>query len=261
MKLFITLFVIFLSNTSYASQEIKFHDAGNNTYVAKLVSSNNIGETKGLEIIANAARKKCGSKTAHFGKYRFSGQEQISINETSSEETFRMIQQLFCGELSSKTQEKTKLLTELEKNKLESQARNLTDLYLDYLAMTDFKKAYSLLSTTLKENKAVGEWERNKKQVTSQPGELLQSEIWRVTTYIDPPSSAQKGVYIATDFDRKYTQAPIFCGYLVWYLEGDELKLVREDIGKINSDQFSEVSLEDLTVVKAKFRCKPLTAQ
>ncbi|PCJ12430.1 MAG: hypothetical protein COB04_17810 [Gammaproteobacteria bacterium] len=77
--------------------------------------------------------------------------------------------------------------------------------------------------------------------------------------YVDPPSSPKKGVYIATDFDREYASLPIYCGYLVWYLEGEELRVIREDIGSISSVQFSKINAEDLLTIKTKFRCKPLT--
>lgn len=170
-----------------------------------------------------------------------------------------MIRQLFCGELPLITQEATKPLSSQEKKKLESQARKLTDLYLDYLATADFKKAYALFSRTLKESVSHQRWEKTKKQLISQPGKLLRREIWNVTTYVDPPSSVQKGVYIATDFDREYTNLPIFCGYLAWYLEGNELKLIREDIGRVDSKDFSEMSVEKLMAIKSKFRCKPST--
>ena len=257
MKLHISFLALLFSGISFASQDITFHEAGNNTYVIELISSNNIGEQKGLEIIANAATKKCGDMPAHFGKHRFEGKEQVSSTETEREESFRMIQQLFCGKLASVAQETTKPLSTQEKNKLEIQARKLTDLYLDYLSRIDFKKAYSLLSSVLKQDQNYQEWGENKKQLTRQPGQLLRSEVWGITTYIDPPPPSRKGVYIATDFDREYTKSPIFCGYLVWYLEGNELRLIREDIGSINSSQYSQMNADDLGAIKSKFRCKP----
>lgn len=81
--------------------------------------------------------------------------------------------------------------------------------------------------------------------------------MWKATTYVDPPSSTRKGVYIAIDFDRAYARSPIYCGYLVWYLEDNELKVIREDIGSINLDQFNKMKTEELAIIKSKFRCKP----
>lgn len=259
MKIIISLLAILLTNISYASQSIKFHEGGDNTYVVELLSSKGIGEKKGLEIIENAVMKKCGEESVHLGKYRFSRKEKLSISDEPNEDSFRMVQQLFCGELpSSITQESTKPLSDKEKYQLEEQAIKFTDKYLGYLADFDFKNAYSLLSSSFKEGKTYDEWEAAKKQLTSLPGNLLRSETWKVTTYVDPPSSQRKGVYIATDFDREYANAPIFCGYLVWYLEDAVLKVIREDIGSIKPDQISQMSDGDLAIAKSKFRCKPL---
>jgi hypothetical protein len=260
MKVIISLLAILLTNISYASQSIKFHEGGNNSYVVELLSSKGIGEKNGLEIIKNAVMKKCEEKPVHLGKYRFSNEERVSISDEPSEDSFRMIQQLFCGELPpSIAQENTKPLSDEEKYNLEEQARKSTDKYLGYLANFDFKNAYSLLTSSLKGDKTYEEWTTTKKQLTSLPGKLLRSETWGVTTYVDPPSSSRKGVYIATDFDREYANSPIFCGYLVWYLEGSELKVIREDIGSIKPGQISKMSTEDLVIAKSKFRCKPLT--
>ncbi|MBX2868663.1 MAG: hypothetical protein KTR18_08310 [Acidiferrobacterales bacterium] len=261
MKFLITFLALCISGISSASEEIKFHDGGNNTYVVELISSEDIGEKKGLEIIENAAAKKCGDKPAHFGKYRFRGQENLSNHGNSREKSFRMIQQLLCGDLPIVAQKATKPLNEQEKSKLETEAKKSTNLYLDYLARSDFEKAYSLLSTVLKEDKTYKEWLETKKHLTNSPGDLIQSEVWGVTTYVDPPSSPRKGVYIATDFDREYSKSPIYCGYLVWYLEGGELRVIREDIGSINLDQFNKVKNEELIIIKSKFRCKPLKSQ
>ncbi|PCJ11401.1 MAG: hypothetical protein COB04_19130 [Gammaproteobacteria bacterium] len=257
MKFLITFLALCVSGISSASEEIKFHDGGNDTYVVELISSEDIGEKKGLEIIGNAATKKCGDKSAHFGKYRFQGQENLSSNGNSGVKSFRMIQQLLCGDLPTITQEATKPLHDQEKRKLESLAKKFTSLYLDYLAQSDFEKAYSLLSSVLKEGKTYKEWLETKRHLIKPPGDLMRSEVWGVTTYVDPPSSPRKGVYIATDFDREYSRLPVYCGYLVWYLDGGELRVIREDIGSINLDQFNNMKDEELRTIKSKFKCKP----
>lgn len=161
-----------------------------------------------------------------------------------------MVQQLLCGDLPTITQEATKPLNDQEKSKLERQAKKSTTLYLDYLAQSDFEKVYSLLSTILKEDITYKEWLETKLHLTESPGDLMQSEVWGVTTYVDPPSSPRKGVYIATDFDREYTKLPIYCGYLVWYLEDGELRVIREDIGSVYLDQFNAMGKEELITIK-----------
>lgn len=210
-------------------------------------------------IIENAATKKCGDKPAHFGKYRFQGQENLNNNGNSPEKSFRIVQQLLCGDLPTTTQEASQPLNEQQKYKLESQAKKSTNLYLDYLAQSNFEKAYSLLSIVLKEGQTYKEWLETKKHLTKSQGDLIRSEIWGVTTYVDPPSSPKKGIYVATDFDREYSKSPIYCGYLVWYLEDGDLRVIREDIGSIKLDQFNKVKNEDLIAIKSKFRWKPLT--
>lgn len=105
MKTLILLQALFISAISSASEVIKFHDGSNNTYIVVLISSKDIGEKQGLEVIANAATKKCGNKPVHLGEYRFQGQENISSNGGSGEESFRMVQQLFCGEVPAINQD------------------------------------------------------------------------------------------------------------------------------------------------------------
>jgi len=261
MKLLITALAILISGFSSASEEIKFHDErGNNTYVVELITSEDIGEKRGLEIIAHAATRKCGDKPTHLGKYRFQGQENPGRNDSSGGGSFRVIQQLYCGKLPKITQEKTKPLNDQEKSNLERQAKESTDLYLNFIAKSDFKEAYSLLSAVLRDGKTFKEWEEAKSHLIEPLGDLLRSDTWGITIYVDPPSSPRKGVYIATDFDREYTNAPIYCGYLVWYLEGDELRVIREDIGSINLNQFNKINADELLPMKSKFRCKPLAS-
>ncbi|MBX2847314.1 MAG: DUF4019 domain-containing protein [Acidiferrobacterales bacterium] len=242
MKLLITSLAILISEISFASEEIKFHDEADNTYVVELISSDEIDEKKGLDIIANAALNKCGDESAHLGQYRFQGKQNLGNSDDSGESSFRMVQLLFCGELPDNLQVQTKPLSPQETSNLENQAKAATDLYLSYLAESDFEKAYSLISTELKQNNSFNEWADSKKSLAKPLGNLLQSEVWGTTTYIDPPSAPKKGVYIATDFEREYTSAPIYCGYLVWFLEGEELRVIREDIGSISLDQFNEIT-------------------
>ncbi|PCJ12429.1 MAG: hypothetical protein COB04_17805 [Gammaproteobacteria bacterium] len=156
MKFLVTLLALSISGFLSASEEIKFHDGGrNNTYVVELISSEDIGEKRGLEIIANAATKKCGENPTQYGKYRFHGQENLSSNDSSGEISFRMIQQLYCGKLPEITQETTKPLNDQEKSKLERQAKKFTGLYLNSIAKSDYKKAYSFLSVVIKEDKTI----------------------------------------------------------------------------------------------------------
>lgn len=261
MKFLISIMVLLITGNSSASESIKFHDDGDNTFVVELTSTEDLAEKRGLEIISEASIKKCGEKPANFGKYRFAGKEQISATDKASVDSFKMIQQLFCGEINTIAQEPTKPISADKKKQLEEQVIILTDDYLEYLAKQKFRKAYSLISASLKEGTKYREWKASKKQHSSQPGELIRSETWKVTTYIDPPSSQQKGIYIAADFDREYSNLPIFCGYLVWYFENAELKVMREDIGTVKSDQMSGMKTADLETIKSKFGCKPLTSK
>lgn len=252
-----TLFsALFFTVTANASADIKFHEADKNLYVVELVSNRNIGEKESLKIIADASKTKCGGLPAILGPYRFSAQEPVSSGSDKST-NFKMVQQLLCGQLPEVKQAPTPSVTKAEVARLESEAGEMTNKYLDHLFEAGYESAYSMLSSALMENKPYENWVVSRKEAAFPEGELQHSEVWRVTTYIDPPNSPQKGIFIAADFERQYSDFPVVCGYIAWYLEEGELKLIREDLGMIDLKMFGGMKEIEIAQTKAKFRCNP----
>lgn len=258
MKALLSLFILLFSTYTSAETNITFHEGGNDLYVVELRSTdNNMDQHTGLQAIAKASETKCGNKPSQLGKYRFQKSESVNASDESS---FRMVQQLFCGELpnGNTNQKPTQTLNEKQKDMLKTRAVELTNTYLDALASDNFKKAYTFLSNSQKANQPFESFSTRKAQLKNK-GKKIQGGVWNTTIYIDPPHSPKKGIFIAADFEREYTNLPIYCGYLVWYLADidKEPKIIREEVGALNSEQFIKIKPMEMGKIKKAFRCKP----
>lgn len=259
-RIFFILFVVMFVFVSpcHAGNELKFHETGQDSYIAELNMSEEASEQDALAIIAYAAAKICGDKKPRLGQYRFKGEEElIKENGSKSNASFQMVQQLRCGDMPAASTTAVEPPSAAEKKQLEQRARQATKTYLGYLAQRDFEKAYSLFSVDLSTSVGFESWVQTKEQPAIAAGELLRGDVYKISTYVNPPSSPKSGIYIATDFDFEYENFPVFCGYLVWQVEGEQLRVIREDIGKLTAEQFEAMGAQKVKAAKSALRCMP----
>ena len=258
-----TLICIF-AGAAHAANKLQFHPAGQDRYIAELKMSEEASEQDALAIMAFAAAKICGDKKVNLGEYSFKGTEILDKQDSASasasasdEAAFEMRQHLQCGDRTAVAASSVPPPSAAEIKQFELRARQATKTYLGYLAQRDFEKAYSMFSADLSTSVGYESWLQTKGQPAANAGELLRGDIYKVSTYVNPPSAPQGGIFIATDFDFEYQSFPVFCGYLVWQVEGAELKVIREDIGKITAEQIGTMDAQKVDAAKSAFRCKP----
>lgn len=256
MKKLVLVLALLFSTLSFAKTKITFHEGGDNLYIVEINSDDsNLNAQSGLELIAQESAKKCGNKPSQLGKYKFKKNGPI---DTSGQSSFRMVQQLFCGDIptSGINQQATQDISPAKKETLKNEAIKVTNVYLDALAIGNYKKAYSFFTDNQKQNQPFEAFTARQSHLPSQ-GNKINETVWNTTVYIDPPNSPQKGIFIATDFERNYENIPIYCGYLVWYVQDNSLKLLREEINVIDKKLFVSMKSDEINKIKQSFRCKP----
>lgn len=88
-------------------------------------------------------------------------------------------------------------------------------------------------------------------------GTVIAREIKKISWYNNPPG-APEGLYGAVDFESKFRNINIHCGYVVWHLQSDGMfKLVREEEGHIDKETEKKIPPSQIdTIKKTQLQCR-----
>ncbi len=203
------------------------------------------------------AKSLCGTLSPHFGKYSFAGSEAIE-KKVESAPTFEFVQDIQCAnENSESTAVAMKYLTsESEAQAIRNQVLVLSETYFNDIASSKFDKAYSVLADSMRSFSTKTSWVSEKNTFQSQVGDPRQITISKLTLYDNPPGAPNPGIYVAADYYNEFSNAPIHCGYVMWFKGQDgNFKIIREESGLVTSEQLAAIPTEQLPIVKQRLRC------
>lgn len=88
-------------------------------------------------------------------------------------------------------------------------------------------------------------------------GKVISREIKKITWYKNP-QGAPEGVYGAADFESKFENINIHCGFLVWRVNADQsFSLIREEDGYIDKNAEKKIDPSQINTVKRdQLKCR-----
>ena len=212
-------------------------------------------------LIYPRAVESCNGKQPLFGKYAFDSSEPIAQGSGAS--SFAFQQEIQCTNETAVAELPKQLeITAAQEETIKSAAEQMTEQFLSALESDQFKKAYDMLDSGLKDLAEFQSWESKKSDYYGESlGNLITRDIWRITLYNNPPNSPKAGLYIAADYENSYENSSIHCGYVMWYLPeptSDEYSIMREEFGEITEDSLKSSSKENLQDIRKQFGCRAL---
>ena len=252
----VTGFLVLLASPAVADPVIETSRKADGSYQLTLKADEAIGVEEGQALLLSTAVRLCDGLPPRLGEYWFSKTE--GVDGPGSDESFFLEQEIECGG-TGRVEEKprSRALGDRERAEIEQAARVHAAAYFVVLARGDFRAAHAVHADFLASISASEDWDREQAAFRAKAGALRKIDVWQGTVYVDPPGAEEPGIYVATDFEVSYENL-VACGYLVW-LEGPEgtLRIVRTDVGQLETEVVAGMSDSQLADVKRRFRCRP----
>ena len=252
-----------LLSSSTLAADLAFKKLSVNEFELVLTSDISLTVDQAQVMMSDPASTLCAGKIPQYGKYKFTGSENLS-GQKSAEKTpvFHMVQMLSCvADLPARL--KPAPVTKLDSDqefKLKIEGKKLSTAYFSAIDNAYYETAYNMLSPGMKAISSPQDWQARVTAYQAQIGKLVSRDLWRVTVYDNPANSQQPGTYIAVDYETKNSIAPVTCGYVIWFLppgSKNHFSLMREEYGHISEDIIKSTSASDMIKLRKQMGCKP----
>lgn len=256
----ITLFVIY-SQVSFAI-ELSYKQVSSTEYIWELKNKDTLELQAAQSIIFQGAKEICKDLIPALSKYEFKSFSELASNEKATDlEEFYFLQHVKCAEeIPVSVAEPILELSELQERTLKGSVKNLTLQYLLDKNKAKYSKAYSMLTVNMQELSSFEKWKRRESNFTQQVGNVLHTDVWRMTIYNNPSNSPRPGVYIAADYESEFENSPVSCGFVIWFASNENLetfRVMREEYGNISQEIFFKLTDTDLPKVRQQIGCRP----
>lgn len=139
----------------------------------------------------------------------------------------------------------------------EQRERVLRDV-LAYFAAKDerrFADAYALFAPSQKAAVRFDRWEADMQAFYGSAGRAEGRTLSKVTWYKDPVN-VQPGVYAAVDFESRFSELSLHCGFVALREQMDgSFGVVREEMNSISKLEMARLTPDVLRTVRAQYRC------
>ncbi len=232
----------------------------------ELVLSNDISLTveQAQTMMQDPAATLCGVRKPRFGKYTFQATDAFTGQKTAGKAaSFNMVQALSCvGDVPQVSPKAAAVATRLDADdeaKLRIEARKLTNAYLSAQENGYYETAYNMLGTVLKDASSLKGWQASAAAYQEQLGKPLQRDLWRVSINDSVPNPSQAGVYLSVNYEARYSETPMTCGYVVWFLPAGSktnFTIMREEHGNIPTDVPTDLPASEQTRLRKQMGCR-----
>jgi len=257
MKHIFFILILAFSSSFISANEISVQKIDENNYVLSLSNNEVLSIRVAQSHIIEKAKILCGKKFPVLGKYSFKGTEAIEAKEKNNTK-FEFIQNVKCTAKQDNKEivSESKIKSRSQKQEIEEDIRKMSIKYLNNLVSGNFDEAYFNVAESLRAFSPKSTWMSKKRNFTSQVGKTIKINISKVSIYDNPANAPRPGIYVAADYYNEFANAPIHCGYLMWFKgDGNFFQIIREESGFITTEQVSQISKEKLPIVKQRLRC------
>jgi hypothetical protein len=241
-------------------QEIAVRPLGDERYELTLTSPLVLEvEAAQLRLLPRAV-EICAGSSPRLGRYRFASREPVAredVDEATS--SFTLIQELQCsasGPSVGASRSLPTLGSEAEAEEVRDKVLSMTVEYFEDIANERYEEAYDAVDDTLRAYSTPESWAERTRSFRSEVGAAVSLKIRRLTIYDNPPGAPEPGLYIAADFDNAWENAPLHCGYVIWFRrDADTFRITREENGHVTAEQLKAMPTDDIRALRRQFRC------
>jgi hypothetical protein len=210
----------------------------------------------GQDRIWAKAQEVCGEWFPVLGQYRFEGTERLS-GGTTSDPSFTVHQQLVCSEVPIVRVFDTPADPAWQPSAGdEAQVRDLMIRYFALVDSGDAAAAHAHWSAANQEMTSLSERSRAIAEFRRTAGTPETHRIWKLSWYVNPEGAPEPGIYVAADYERKYSNLGFNCGYLAWLRQADgSYRIVREETTLVTSADAAKLPPQDLAAMRTASRC------
>jgi len=129
--------------------------------------------------------------------------------------------------------------------------------YFDAKDKSDPQSAYAFFDKASMIVIPFSQWNNQLTDFNKISGKVISREIKKITWYKNP-QGAPEGVYGAADFESKFENINIHCGFLVWRVNADQsFNLIREEDGYIDKNAEKKIHPTQINNVKRdQLKCR-----
>lgn len=202
------------------------------------------------------ATKACGTRPFTFGKYSFKGSESISKSSAPRpDDSLEIAQVLVCGD-SSEPNVAGSPPQSMSWSANEKQLANLTSATNSYFKSRDTgdgSVSYQALSSRMKSSVTEANWNKSLLEFNAKAGKFDKRDTSKPTWYPNSNSPEGNVTFVAVDFNGKFENLALYCGYIVWMLNSDDsFSLIREETNVVDNATASRMKTEDLNAFRTK---------
>ena len=247
-----------LSIQAACAAQIGVRQLRENEFEFVLTNPVSLSESEARALIAGVAANVCKGLTPALGKYRFESTEAIGQDAPADgSEGFRFVQEVSCvpGSAGPAESRLPTLSTPEESQRVQDDVRLWSEAWFRLIADKRVDDAYEQMSAGSRGGDEAA-WKRDMLSFQATAGKPLQISIVKITVYDNPAEAPEPGLYVAADFNNRYENVPIHCGYLMWFRPvGGEFLISRTEIGRITSEQLKSIPAAQLPEIKQRMRC------
>lgn len=204
------------------------------------------------------AAELCAPQSPTFGKFAFSLSEPVAGHKDKP--TVLMLQQdIECGVVP--VQEPSPVAQSLAAPRMATpdqirQVEQQTRLYFEAKDRGRYSGAYDLMATSMKQAISFETWKGKAMAFNAKAGAVEQRMISKITWYYNPPQ-VEPGLYAAVDFNSKFAEIDLHCGFLAWREQLDgAFVLVREEENYLDKETRQRLKPADLEKIRQQFKCR-----
>ena len=257
MNVFVTLLSWIVGISIASAAEVSVRQVQPGTYEFVLTNPTALSESEARAGIAEAAASTCKGLTAVPGRWRYESKEAIGGGDPLPRETFRFVLEVSCvpGAQVQTGERRPTLQNEEESRRVQNEVKLKSEAYFRLIASKRIDEALTKVAIArMGVNEA--KWKSDKLSFLAMAGEPLEFSIRKVTVYDNPEGAPEPGLYVAADYSNVYRDAPIHCGYLLWFRPvGGEFRITREETGHVTSEQLKSIPSAQLPEIKRRLRC------
>jgi hypothetical protein len=208
-----------LSSAALAA-DVAVREVQPGTYELVLTHPGPMGEDEARAHLAKTASSLCKDGTVSLGKWTLDANEAIAGAAASpaAPDSFRFVQEATCvaAAPAPAAERLPTLKSEQEAEAVRKMVKLKSESYFNLIASKRVDEALKHVDVTrmrLDEAK----WKSSKLSFQATVGERRQILIAKITVYDNPANAPEPGLYVAADYSNVFAEAPIHCGYLLWF--------------------------------------------
>jgi hypothetical protein len=250
----------FMVSVGIRAPEVAVRELGGERYEVTLTSRTALEVGEAQQQLLPTALEVCAGLTPALGRYRFDSQQPVAGGNAGKEASFTLIQEVQCsvsGPPAAAVSRATPTLgSEADANEIRAKVSAVSIEYFEDIANERYGEAYEAIDDVLRADSTPESWAQRARSFRSTAGAAVSLKIRRLTIYDNPEGAPEPGLYVAADFDNVWENAPLHCGYLVWFRrDAETFRITREETGHITADQWKTMATDDVRAIRRQWRC------